>query len=108
MSKYTVEIINRGEEVLYREDNQSLEASYVGGELHAYDITHWATPAKQPLTEAERQMVIERIANYLRGRNCEVSILNEPPPPGPPPITGQDVLEYRKRLGIQTRNPNEF
>ena len=108
MSKYTVEIINRGEEVLYREGSRSLEAAYVDSELHAYDITHWATPTKQPLTETERQTVIERISDYLLACNFRFSILNEPPPPGPPPITGRDVLEYRKRLGIQTRYSDEF
>jgi hypothetical protein len=112
MSNFTVELINRGEQVLYREGNRSLmvDVDFVDGafRLCAYHLTHWATPAAEPLTDLERRTIIERIVSNFKAGGSKLTLLHEPPPPGPPPITRRDVWEYRKRLGIETPEQNEF
>ena len=72
---YSVERINRGEEVKYQEGTYSLIADFSyhnGNRLYLESLTEWQEPPSQKLTEDEYTRVLQRMCEFL---TCEGSPL---------------------------------
>ena len=106
MIEYSVEIVGRGEEVVYRDGDRSLCAQIaIRGakiEFDAYTVGVWQRPGGVSLSSAEKALAIERITAYLATRCDTIQVNEQEPPVGPPPgRTGRDAIEYRRRMGIE-------
>jgi len=100
-----ISIPGRGESIVYRESGREyhFDISCAAHPLRLFTGSYWdgvLPVTKKHLTEDERQRLVPRLVAYLGCKGEPVEVCEHEPPAAPPALSGRDVLEYRRRLGI--------
>jgi hypothetical protein len=100
-----ISIPGRGEVIVYRENGREYNFDiFCGGHpLLLFVENYWdgVLPVTEKyLTEEERSRIIPRLVAYMGCKGEPVEIREKAPPAAEPPLSGRDVWEYRRRVGI--------